>query len=160
MTTRHLDSAGHKQSKKQGGAANLQAGKRLLSSVLSSREEEAHVVIAIHQHGANSCMQQISQQSINQLTQSDIKQHTEHADPLKFGVQSPPGADCVLQSKDKHDLLVLSDHVLVMQKGGVQQPGRKTVCITFLPQMGVKITSSNSQLFVRPDSSYKGEFAS
>jgi len=55
---------------------------------------------------------------------------------------------------------VLSDHVLVMQKGGVQQPGRKTVCITFLPQMGVKITSSNSQLFVRPDSSYKGEFAS
>lgn len=82
VTTCHLDSAGHKQSKKQGGAANLQAGKRLLSSVLSSREEEAHVVIAIHQHGANSCMQQISQQSINQLTQSDIKQHTEHADTL------------------------------------------------------------------------------
>lgn len=157
MTTCHLDNAGDKQSKKPGGAANLQAGEQLLSSVLISMEEEAHVVIAIPQDDANDYMQQGSEQPTNQLTQSDANQRSDHADSLRSRLQPPPDADGVLQTEDENGSKMPSDHVSVLHKGGVQQQGRKTVFITMSPQGGIKITSSNSQLTLRPDFSHQGE---
>ncbi len=84
VTTCHWDSAELKQSEE--GAASLQAGLRLLSSITISMEEEAHVLIAIPQHGANICMHQICQQPINQLAQLDIKQHTDLLISLGFNL--------------------------------------------------------------------------
>ncbi len=160
MTIYHLDNAGNKRSKKPGGAANLEAGEQLLSSVLINMEEEAHVVIAIPQDDssdANDHMQQGSEQPTNQLTQSDANQGSDHADSLRPGVQTPPEADGVLQTEEKDDSQVPSDHVSVLHKGGEHQQGRKTVFITVSPQGSIKITSSNSQLTMRPELSNKGE---
>ena len=160
MTICHLDDAGHKHSKKPGGAANLQAGEQLLSGVLINLEEEAHVVIAIPQDDsldANDYMQPGSEQPTNQLTQSDANQRSDHADSLRSRVQPPPDADGVLQSEDENGSKMPSDHVSVIHKGGVQQQGRKTVFITVSPQGGIRIASSNSQLTLRPDLSHQGE---
>ncbi len=157
MTICHLDDAGHKHSKKPGGAANLQAGEQLLSGVLINLEEEAHVVIAIPQDDsldANDYMQPGSEQPTIQPTQSDANQPSDHADSLRPGVQSPPDADGALQTEEEDGSQVPSEHVSVLHKGGAHQQGRKTVFITVSPQGSIRISSSNSQL---TEFSNKGE---
>ncbi|DBA74007.1 hypothetical protein WJX77_011223 [Trebouxia sp. C0004] len=143
-----------KRSKKPGGAANLEAGEQLLSSVLINMEEEAHVVIAIPQDDPDDHMQQGSEQPPHQLTRSDANQHSDHAESLRSGVPIPPDPDGMLQTRNDSEML--SDHLSMLLKEDVQQ-GRKTVFITVSPQGSIKITSNNSHLTVRPDFSNKRE---
>ena len=160
MTICHVVDAGDKRSKKPGGAANLEAGEQLLSSVLINLEEEAHVVIAIPQDDETDNMPQGSEQPNNQFTQPDANQGSDHADSLRSGVQSPPDADGGrggLQAEEEDNSQVPSDHVSVLNKRGEHQQGRKTVFITVSPQGSIRITSSNSQFTMRPELSNKGE---
>ncbi|KAA6417271.1 MAG: cyclic nucleotide-binding [Trebouxia sp. A1-2] len=147
---------GDERSKKPGGASNLAAGEQLLSGVLINMEEEAHVVIAIPQDDATDYMQQSSEQPTNQPTQSESNQHSDHADLLRSAVQPPPDADGILQTEEKDESQVPSDHVSVLHKERDHQQGKKTVFITVSPRGSIKVTSSNSQLTVRPDFSKNG----
>lgn len=156
MTICHSDDAGDERSKKPGGASNLAAGEQLLSGVLINMEEEAHVVIAIPQDDATDYMQQSSEQPTNQPTQSESNQHSDHADLLRSAVQPPPDADGILQTEEKDESQVPSDHVSVLHKERDHQQGKKTVFITVSPRGSIKVTSSNSQLTVRPDFSKNG----